>query len=111
MVNDMIISGIIPVNGGSLTVFENNIIEILGPELTGHSTPMVVLYITEREIKTALVYSGVNNITMYKYKTHKELQHYWSHNYLLGDILKSKKYGNAARAAIRAYDVLIRHRK
>lgn len=95
-----------PVNGGTMMEGPFGPVEVLGPGYSTHPTNIVCLYTTEGRIKVEVAYSGGDNFEVYRFKTHDELQHYWSHIFSMNNV--SKKYKNMVEAAVSEYRRIFR---
>ena len=97
------INGLTTVNCGVMKQFKNSAVEILGPSISGHKEYMAVSYAKEGNLKVSMVYDG-KTITIFRFKSYLELQHYWSTNISVDKALKSKKYRTMAEFTIDAYN-------
>lgn len=87
---------LVPVNGGTILPSEYGFVEVLGPGYSTHPTNIVCLYTTEGRVKVECAYSGKDTFEVYRFKTHDELQHYWSRQLIADE--NNKKYGKMIRA-------------
>lgn len=99
-----VINGMTTVNGGTLVRFPNNLtVEAMGNGYSTHPTNMVALYTPEGSRKVELVYDG-KAFYIFRFKSHSDLQHYWSTMKQINELIRSRKYSNMAKMAIEAYE-------
>lgn len=96
------------VNGGTVDSLNGFMIELLGGRYSTHPDYIAVVYIPEDQVKTTLCYCGTNFVLVEKYRTFDSLEHYWSKNYNLQEILRMKKYQEAVKTVIEAYNLAFR---
>ncbi len=97
-----------PVNRGRIENFEGYMVELMGPSISSHVSNMVAMYAPEGNVKVSIVYDG-NKAIVYRFRTHSELQHYWSRIYSINKILSMDKYSNMVKILIRAYNFYFNH--
>lgn len=81
-------------------------LELMGPGFSTHADNMVALYCPEdSRRKVEVVYNG-QRFFIYRFKTHEEVQHYWSTAKEAADMLRSRKYSKVAEVLIQAFRVV-----
>lgn len=102
-----IINGMTTVNGGRIVSYNNSQVEVLGPSISGHKDNMIVSYAIEGSRIVSMVYDG-KAFYIFRFKTHSELQHYWSTKMNVNRALESRKYSQMAKYTISAYNDLVK---
>lgn len=86
-----VINGLTTVNCGQIVTTPYGVAELLGPRYSNHPDNGVFVYAAEGHLKVALGYYG-SKCYIFRFKSHTELQHYWSRAYDTAVLEKNRKY-------------------
>lgn len=92
------------VNCGTIKEINGYTVELLGPGYSTHPAQMVVVYAPEGSRKVEVVFDG-DHFYIYRFKTHADLQHYWSTQKDMG-LMNNPKYKKICQVAIEVYRIV-----